>query len=152
MADLSDCSIEVIKVMSKNTKREKGVKNTKGDNQHYRNGPKPPDTSRMTEAKAEEAMNNFQRERKKWTDAQRKKRIKGGMITGDITFTGDNSSTLRTMEEVRKSPLRSGDTFQTKDILLMRIAEEANLRIRSIMTDRSDDTRLVVLGHGFKVV
>ncbi len=53
------------------------------------------------------------------------------MIAGDMTFTGDNSRTIRTMEEVCKSPLHFGDTFQTKDILSMRIAEEANLSLYS---------------------
>ena len=90
LAELSDCSDDVIEVESKG----KGVKKAKGGNQHYRNGPKPPDTSRMTEAQVEAAMNNFLRERKKWTDTQRKKRIKDGMMARDISFTGDNSSTL----------------------------------------------------------
>ena len=68
LAELSDCSDEVIVVKSK----EKGVKKAKGGTQHYRNGPKPPDTSRMTEAQAEAAMNNFLRERKKWTKNAKK--------------------------------------------------------------------------------
>ena len=52
MAELSDCSDEVIVVKSKEKKKPKG------GTQHYRNGPKPPDTSRMTKAQAEDAMNN----------------------------------------------------------------------------------------------
>ena len=97
-------------------------------------------------------MRKFQHEHKKWTDAQRKKLIKDGMIAADITFTGNSSSTLRTMEEVCKSPLHSGDTLQTKYILSMRISKEANLHIISITTAGSDDTHLVALGQGFKVV
>ena len=88
LAELLDCSDEVIELMSKvKSKWAKGGNNAKGGNQHYWTGPKPPDTSRMTESKGEEAMRKFQRERKKWTDVQRKKRIKDGMIAADIMFT-----------------------------------------------------------------
>ena len=106
----------------------------------------------MTEEEAQKAISDFQRDRKKWTDAERRKCIKEGMMAGAITYTGDNFHTIPTMEEVHKSPLLFAQTFENKDILSMRIAEEANLRIISTTTDRSDDTRLVVLGKGFKVV
>ena len=51
LAELSDCSDEVIELTSKvKSKRAKGGVSAMGGNQHYRTGPKPPDTSRMMEA------------------------------------------------------------------------------------------------------
>jgi hypothetical protein len=42
-------------------------------------------------------------------------------------FTGVCSRTLREMKDVELHPLRKGDTFPNKEILMLRIAEEANL-------------------------
>jgi hypothetical protein len=46
---------------------------------------------------------------------------------------------------------RMGDSFQAKDTLRMRIAEEANLRNKEITIVRSDAMQLVVVGVDFYV-
>ncbi len=42
-------------------------------------------------------------------------------------FTGVCSRTLREMKDVELHPLRKGDTFPNKELLMLRIAEEAIL-------------------------
>ncbi len=65
----------------------------------------------MSEDEAILAKAEFAKMRKRWTDAERSKRIKeGGILTG-ITVTGVSNPLLRTMEEVRQSPLEVGHTF-----------------------------------------
>jgi len=51
-------------------------------------------------------------------------------------------SQLRMMTEVQASPLVVGHTFYDKEILLLRIAEEANLSGCQVSLKRSDDYRV----------
>ena len=43
-------------------------------------------------------------------------------------YTGVQSTILQTMAEVEAARLELGHSFHDKDVLLLRIAEEANLR------------------------
>jgi hypothetical protein len=53
---------------------------------------------------------------------------------------------LRTMTDVESSPLMLDHTFPTKEVLLLRITEEANLSGCHVSSKRSDDYRVQVVG------
>ncbi len=64
----------------------------------------------------------------------------------DQTYTGDLNDQLRTMAEDESSPLMLDHTFPTKEVPLLRIAEEANLNGCHVSSKRSDDYRVQVVG------
>ena len=61
------------------------------------------------------------------SDGYRDRRKNAEMTNITIDYTGVVSDIMRTMTEVRASWLQVGHTFPTKEILLLRIADEANL-------------------------
>ncbi len=69
-----------------------------------------------------------------------------GSTASSLAFTGVLNVKLRTMTEVEVTPLKVNDTFPSKEILLIRTAEEANLAGCSTSTKRSDDSRLQIVG------
>ena len=94
------------------------------------------------------------KERKAFFDAQRYKKMKDakGTVSDSVShFTGDCSSQLRPSSTVMQRRLKEQHTFPTKEILWLRIAEEANLRCIYITTYRSDDCNLVVFADNFFV-
>lgn len=58
---------------------------------------------------------------------------------GVSPFTGDQTPGLRLMEVVEGCRLQKGHTFQEKDVLHLRVAEEANLRQIFVVIKRSDN-------------
>jgi hypothetical protein len=78
--------------------------------------------------------------RKAYTDSKRYARAKGVL---DEQF--------RLMEVVKAKRLEKGHTFPNKDILIMRIAEEANLRMKYTTSYRSDNFNCIVFGDRFFV-
>ena len=94
--------------------------------------PPKPNTNGMTEAEAFNHIKNWEMEWKRTKDKARRVASnaanKGeGSIASSTTFTGVCDLTLRTMSEVEQYPLSIGHSFPTKDRVLLRIAEEANL-------------------------
>jgi hypothetical protein len=75
---------------------------------------------------------------KKAWGKDRRKSVCEDEVNNTITYTGVLSDLLRTMTEVKASPLNVGDTFLTKDRLLLRIVEKANLHGVQVAMD---DTR-----------
>jgi hypothetical protein len=55
------------------------------------------------------------------------------------------------MEYVESHCLEKGHTFQLKNMLQIRIAEEANLHLIKVKTIRSDSMNLIVAGRNFYV-
>ncbi len=53
------------------------------------------------------------------------------------------------MEYVESNCLEKGHTFQLKETLQIRIAEEANLHLIKVKTIRSDSMNLIVAGRNF---
>jgi hypothetical protein len=53
------------------------------------------------------------------------------------------------MTDVESNRLEEDHTFVTKDILNLRIAEEANLRCIKMKVERSDGTNFIVVGINF---
>ncbi len=112
--------------------------------------PPCPNTDHMTEKQAEMAIKKWQVEWKQKRDKDRSKARKensDGLVNDNAnTFTGCTESTLRRMVDVRSSPLLEGHTFPFKDILMIRIAEEANLYGVCVKTIRSDGFQVLVKG------
>ncbi len=62
-------------------------------------------------------------------DDERHKRLKAkkSMTKGGSDLSGDPTKQLCPMSEVEKARLSVGDTFRSKDVVALQIAEEANL-------------------------
>ncbi len=112
--------------------------------------PPCPDTKNMTELEAEMAIKKWQVEWMQKRDKDQRKSRKedsdGVFIDEGNTFTGCIDTTLRRMIDVRKAPLLLGHTFPFKDMLMMRIAEEANLFGVRVKTTQSDSFQLCMNG------
>ena len=88
-------------------------------------GPKYRDTTNMTE----DEKRDYRKTRKDYTDKlhfAQMRRDPRETFPSD-TFTGCRTPHLRTKAEVESAGLEVGHTFPAKDLLLMCIAEEANL-------------------------
>ena len=118
-------------------------------------GPIKPDTSKMSDYDAAIAMSDYKAARKKYTDRVRHERIKAAQSsTVELRpeeCTGDNTNGLRPMTVVENKRLLAGQTFTSKEIVWMRIAEEANRRRISYTTEVSNHHNLVVSGDRFRV-
>ena len=110
-------------------------------------GPPRPDTKDMTAVGAAMAINDWRVTRKAFRDKEtRLLRKSTGSTVSDLLFTGVLNERLRTMTEVEDTPLKVEDTFPSKEILLIRTAEEANFAGCSTSAKRSDDRRLQIIG------
>jgi hypothetical protein len=112
-------------------------------------GPEQKDTSKMTEDERRE----YRKSRKECTDRQRFERMRRDPLDflPSDQFTGDCTPTLRTESEVQAAPLLVGHSFALKDILVLRVVEEANLRGIECSTTRSDIQSFKCTGHRFLV-
>jgi hypothetical protein len=61
-------------------------------------------------------------------------------------YTGDVTPTLRPMAQVINFHLKKGHTFPDKDLIVLRIAEEANFHGISFQMDKSDELKLYCRG------
>ena len=112
-------------------------------------GPDQKDTSKMTEDERRE----YRKTRKEYTDRQRFERMRRDPLDflPSDQFTGDCTPTLRTESEVQAAPLLVEHSFASKDILVLRVAEKANLRGIECSTTRSDILSFKCTGHRFLV-
>jgi len=76
--------------------------------------------------------------------------LKNPTIDCDV-YSGDQCAHIRLMEIVEKHPLEVGHTFEQKETMMIRIAEEANLRNIKTSIARSCTLRYVVAGENFYV-
>lgn len=114
--------------------------------------PEKPDVSEMEADEAAAAIKAWCVARKRWTDRRSRQRRNQRNGNGDLlVYSGDSTPMLRMMTEVTQRRLLPGHSFEDKDILRMRIAEEANLSNKEINTVRSDKMQLVVVGVDFYV-
>ncbi len=100
--------------------------------------PDKPNTDGMSEQDAEKALSKWEKDWKKARDKDRRMSARQDEVDNTTTYTGVLPDLLRTMTEVKASPLKVGDTFPTKDRLLLRIVEEANLYGVQMAIKRSD--------------
>ena len=118
---------------------------------HDDGDPERPDVSQLSTEEANARLTQYCNERKAFTDCKRVKRIQDGEVVNLHPYTGNNSSVLRTMTEVENAHLAVGHSFSDKDVLMLRIAEEANLRGIDIRTVRSDNSNIRKTGNSFNV-
>ncbi len=91
-------------------------------------GPKPPTYNGMSAAEKVLAKKEYTKERKKYTDGLRIKRLKDQNKEYEPeSFSGCLALVLRPMSDVQKCRLEVNHTFPDKEILAMRVAEKANL-------------------------
>jgi hypothetical protein len=103
-------------------------KKTPVDCRRYKDGPSPPDYLVMSSVEKKIAKEAYDIDRRKWIDQRRKKPVKT-LAEVELDWTGVCTSTLRTMNEVENGTrLAVGQTFPNRDLIVLRIAEEANLR------------------------
>ena len=94
----------------------------------YDDGPQPRDYSKMPPADRSDAEAEDTKNRRKWLAKQRR----GRMLNESahvVDFTGIVDASLRTMHNVEQGiHLQVGQTFPSSMIIILRCAEEANLR------------------------
>jgi len=112
-------------------------------------GPQPPDLTMFPESERAAVWAKYKKARKKYVDDERLKRLKKQKAF--VGVSGDQSKQLRPMTDVEKNRLIEGQIFQSKEILQLRIGEEANLRGICIRVVRSDNANLTVAGLNFYV-
>ena len=112
------------------------------------NGPEEPDYHGMSVAEAQLAKETFELERKRWREGRlleklRKKKSEEFNV-GD--YSGDLSPILRTIAQVSASHLKRGHTFPDRDLVLLRVAEEANFRGIHYTVVKADDRQVTCIG------
>jgi hypothetical protein len=121
-------------------------------------GPQKPDMIGMIAAEEEAAKKQYRKSRKSFTDKQCLALMKSLSNKGISTLlqkrqkgllTGDPNKMVRPMEYVESHRLLKGHTFQLKETLQIRIAEEANLCLIKVKTLRSNSKNLIVAGMNF---
>jgi hypothetical protein len=122
-------------------------------NHHILGGPQQPDTSKMTLLEEELALDKYQKKRKVYTDAKRLEMAKQ-LAEADIatllqrgqmiSYSGDQTPSIRLMMVIEAHPLVAGQTFQHKETQQIRIAEEANLCNIKVKIIRSSHITYIV--------
>jgi hypothetical protein len=114
-------------------------------------GPPQQDTSTITDSEKRQ----YHKARKEYTDCLRFERMR--REPSDTTlllrdaYTGDSTPTLRPESKVLSDRLEVGHSFASKSTLIMRVAEEANLRGIEFNTVRSDILTFKCIGTRFGV-
>ena len=127
-----------------------------------RGGPERPDTSGMTEAGANTEIKKWRKARKKYTDGllAAKAKLRKSLEETDnydddaIAYLGVTTPFLRPMSAVEAQPMCVDHNYPSKEVLLVRIAEEANLYNVEVANVRSCNKRVYYDGRGgaqFKV-
>ena len=98
----------------------------------------------MSEQEASFALLQLQASWKSDRDRDRDRRRNAKMTNLTIGYTGVVSGMMRSMTEVHSSWLQVGHTFPTKEMLLLRIAEYANLFGVRTTIKRSDRFQVMV--------
>jgi hypothetical protein len=112
----------------------------------------PPNYEGMTVAEKKCAKEEHERKRKASTNQTRAKPLKeAAHHTEIVQYTGCLHPTLRTMAEVEKSRLEVRHTFPDKDLLKLRVAEEANCRGIHFCAPRSEVRQYKAYGEMFAV-
>jgi hypothetical protein len=111
-------------------------------------GPPRPDTSGMSAAKAQEANKEWRVLCKEHTDKmQRKHRMLfGSNAATEIEYSGVVDARLWLMLDVEVTPLLKEHTFPMKEMLMIRIAEEANFCGCQIAIVQSSNYQVYIRG------
>jgi hypothetical protein len=120
-----------------------------------RGGPERPDTSGMTEAGANAEIKKWRKARKKYTDGllAAKAKMRKSLEETDnydddaVVYLGVTTPFLRTMSDVEAQPMCVDHNYPSKEVLLLRIAEEANLYNVEVANVRSCNKRVYYDGR-----
>ena len=101
----------------------------------------------------------YKKKRKAYNDQMHKMRVKlarkgleqGSSNVNPSDYKGCNLDRIQTMEEVEAHPLMAGHSFSSRDIMYLRVTEEANLRSIVIKINRSDNQQFVATGIDFYI-
>ncbi len=121
-----------------------------------RGGPERPDILGMTKAGADAEIKKWRKARKKYTDgllaakAKVRKSLEENKDDYDdaIVYLGVTTPFLRPMSAVDAQPMCFGHNYPSKEVLLLRIAEEANLHNVEVANVRSCNKRVYYDGRG----
>ena len=102
----------------------------------------------MTATKADDTPKMYNIDRQKFREEIRWERLRAakGESFNETDYMGDLTPTLRPMIQVMNSHLKKGQTFSERDLITLRIVEEANFCDISIQTDKSDEMKLCCRG------
>ncbi len=111
-------------------------------------GPPRPDTAGMSATKAQEAIKEWRVLRKAHTDKMQRehRRLFGSNAARENEYSVFLDARLRLMLDAEVTPLLNGYTFPMKEILLIRITEEANFCGCQIAIARSNNYQVYVRG------
>ena len=132
MAAAVDSDSEEEQSVSSREEKAPRLGGTKGGRKRL-SGLPPPGPKGSKEAKA----------RKREYDRLRNKRMGHGDYNTSVNLTGNHAPTIRPMTEVQGCRLSKGQTFSHRDIIILRVKEEANLRGLSVRTEISDNRQVV---------
>ncbi len=117
----------------------------------YVGGHQPPDYSTMRPVDKKVAESDFIQERRRWCSEQRRSRMTN-LSVGVTDFNGVLIETLRTMQQVEEgTPLLVGQSFPSRDIIMLQSAEEANLCGIHIIVHKSDKHTFKAYGNQFYI-
>ena len=107
----------------------------------------------MSKSAAIQAVLDYVKARKEFMDKLCHDRVKDNKstISHQIKCTGITLPRLCAIIDIENNRLSEGHTYPDKNILWLRIAEEANRRRIKIWTERSDHFNLIVFGERFRV-
>ena len=151
---LYDDDIDEDEKRIENSDGNKRVKVGRGRVNLIPGGPNPPNCDGMTPDEAVAAKKAYSIERQKFREDRRRERLRAakGELFDEKDYTGDVTPTLRPMVQVIDFHLKLGHTFPDRDLVVLRIAEEANYRGISFQTEKSDELKLYCRGpDGFVV-
>ena len=131
-----------------NSDSNKRVKVGRGRVNLIPGGPNPPNCDGMTPDEALAAKKTYTIEHQKFREDCRRERLRAakGELFDEKDYTGDVTPTLRPMAQVINFHLKLGHTFPDRDLIVLRIAEEANFHGISFQTDKSDELKLYCRG------
>jgi hypothetical protein len=118
----------------------------KGERRPIRGGPQRPAVSALSEKEGQDAIKQYMKERRKYTDGLKKLRNKETRNIVELdwsNYSGVCSEILRPMNLVEAFPMMHGHTYPSKEICLIRIGEQSNLFDGDIMIDKSDNERII---------
>ena len=117
----------------------------------YDDGPQPRDYSKMTPTERLIAEAEDTKKRRVWLAKQRRERMLNESAH-IVNFTGIVHASIRTMHDVEQGTrLQLGQTFPSSNIIMLRCAEEANLRGIYVTTLKSDKFTFKSEGLHFRV-
>jgi hypothetical protein len=116
-------------------------------------GPQPPNLFMYPKSEQQAVLDAYITKRKLFTNRDCHQRVKKKNLEAKLsaTVSADQIEQLRPMSVVETHHLVEGYTFKNKNVLQLRISEEANLRGITTRANRSDVMNLTIAGINFYV-